>query len=61
MWNTDLRADRYREASEESLEKLQMDYVDLYMIHWPVPGKYIKAWKEMEKSLRGEEGAGVGR
>lgn len=49
MWNTDLRADRYREAFEESLEKLQMDYVDLYMIHWPVPGKYIKAWKEMEK------------
>ena len=49
MWNEDLRQDRYREAFEESLEKLQMDYVDMYMIHWPVPNKYIKAWKEMEK------------
>lgn len=49
MWNEDLRQDRYREAFEESMEKLQMDYVDMYMVHWPVPNKYIKAWKEMEK------------
>ncbi len=49
LWNEDMRQDRQMEAFETSLEKLQMDYVDLYMLHWPVPQKYIKSWKILEK------------
>ena len=45
LWNTDMRENRQAEAFEESLEKLQIEYVDLYLIHWPVPLKYIKSWK----------------
>ncbi len=48
LWNEDMRQNRQSEAFEESLEKLQMDYVDMYMIHWPVPQKYIKSWKILE-------------
>ena len=50
MWNEDLRQDRYREAFEESLEKLQMDYVDMYMIHWPVPKSTSRRGRKMERS-----------
>lgn len=41
----------FEQAFHDSLEKLGMDYVDLYLIHWPVPG-YDKAWKAMEDWCR---------
>jgi diketogulonate reductase-like aldo/keto reductase len=51
LWNSDQGADKVRSAFEKSLEKLQLDYVDLYLIHWPMPAKelYIETWKELEK------------
>ncbi|WP_284703656.1 aldo/keto reductase [Clostridium swellfunianum] len=48
LWNDDIRAGNVREAFYESLEKLQTDYVDLYLIHWPVNG-YAEAWKVLEE------------
>lgn len=41
-----------RAALEESLEKLAMDYVDLYLIHWPLgdPAGRLRAWKAMEQA-----------
>ena len=32
-----------------SLKKLGLEYIDLYMMHWPVPDHFLKTWKEMEK------------
>ena len=34
---------------ENSLKLLQMDYVDLYLIHWPIAGKTLAAWKDLEE------------
>ncbi|WP_058911065.1 2,5-didehydrogluconate reductase DkgA [Entomohabitans teleogrylli] len=47
LWNDDQQ--RPHQALQDSLEKLQLDYVDLYLMHWPVPGKnhYVEAWKGM--------------
>ena len=34
---------------EQSLERLGLDYVDLYLIHWPLPGRTGGAWPEFEE------------
>lgn len=51
MWNTDQSDDRQEDAFLESLNKLKLDYIDLYLIHWPVPGKFTDTWKYMEDFL----------
>ena len=41
--------DDVRGSLETSLSNLQMDYVDLYLLHWPVTNKYINSWKVLEE------------
>lgn len=48
LWNQDIRDHKVEEALETSLKKLGLDYVDLYLIHWPATG-YVDAYLEMEK------------
>ncbi len=40
--------DATRQACKESIEKLRMDYVDLYLIHWPVDSTMMQAWQAMQ-------------
>lgn len=51
LWNSDQGADKVRPALEASLKKLGLEYVDLYLIHWPTPKRdlIIETWKEFEK------------
>ncbi len=49
LWNDDMRSSRQHEAFEESLKRLGTDYVDLYLIHWPVKEKYMESWLVMEQ------------
>ncbi len=47
LWNADMRADRQRDAFEQSLDELELEQVDLYLIHWPVEN-FTKSWKALE-------------
>jgi len=48
VWNADLGYESTILAYEESLKKLGLEYLDLYLIHWPVEGKYKEAWRALE-------------
>ena len=49
IWNTAQRIGDVEDTFNRSLERLGLDYVDLYLIHWPVPGCYTDTWKALEK------------
>lgn len=48
VWNADLGYESTIAAYEASLKRLDVDYLDLYLIHWPVEGKYKEAWRALE-------------
>ncbi|MFC7440685.1 aldo/keto reductase [Laceyella putida] len=49
VWNADQGYESTLKAFEESRTKLGLEYIDLYLIHWPVKGKYKETWKALEK------------
>ena len=50
VWNSDHGYEETLAAFETSLQKLGVDYVDLYLIHWPMPkeDRYVKTWRALE-------------
>ncbi|MGW1744627.1 aldo/keto reductase [Streptomyces sp. NPDC002092] len=51
LWNSDHGYDATLRAFDASLDKLDVDYVDLYLIHWPTPARdnYVDTYKAFEK------------
>ncbi len=48
VWNTDQGYESTLAAFNESLKKLDLEYIDLYLIHWPVKETYKETWKALE-------------
>ncbi|TNC25491.1 aldo/keto reductase [Amycolatopsis alkalitolerans] len=51
LWNRDQGYDRALRAFDKSMAKLGLDQLDLYLIHWPAPGRdaYVDSWRALEK------------
>lgn len=49
VWNDDQGYDSTLRAFEKSCHRLQVEMVDLYLIHWPVSGKFADTWKALER------------
>lgn len=60
VWNTAQRMGDVSGAFERSLDRMKLDYVDLYLIHWPVPGCYLTTWKELEKIFDSRRALSIG-
>lgn len=60
VWNADQGYETTLAAYEESLNKLGLDYLDLYLVHWPVEGKYKETWRALETLYKGNRVRAIG-
>jgi len=49
LWNDAQRSGKVQEAFDASRDRLGLDHVDLYLIHWAIPGQYLQTWAALEK------------
>lgn len=62
LWNSDQGYDSALRAFDDSLKRLGLDYVDLYLIHWPVPAqdKYVESWHALEEIYKSGRAKAIG-
>jgi len=60
LWNTDQGYNNAFTAFETSLKKLDTDYVDLYLIHWPGKDKFVESYKALEKLYKDKRVRAIG-
>ena len=60
LWNDDHGYDAALRALDGSLERLGLDYVDLYLIHWPVEGKRRDSWRALERAFTDGRARAIG-
>lgn len=60
LWNSDQGYDPALRAFERSMKRLGLDYVDLYLIHWPEPGRRGDSWRALETIRAGGRCRSIG-
>lgn len=60
LWNDDHGYDNSLKAIDRSLGNLGLQYVDLYLIHWPVSGRRVETWKAMESMVSDGKARAIG-
>ncbi len=60
LWNEDQRRGTQKQAFDQSLERLGLGYVDLYLIHWPVVDRIRPSWRVLEELHRAGRARAIG-
>ena len=60
VWNSDQGYESTLKAFNQSLKLLNMSYVDLYLVHWPVKGKFKDTWKALEQIYKSGKAKAIG-
>lgn len=60
VWNSDQGYESSLKAFDASMDRLGLDYLDLYLIHWPVEGKYKDTWRALEKLYKDKRVRAIG-
>ena len=60
VWNEDQGYESTLKAFDESRSRLNMDVIDLYLVHWPVTGLYLDTWKALEALYSREKVRAIG-
>lgn len=60
VWNSDQGYDSTLRAFDRSMNLLGFDYLDLYLVHWPVKGKFVQTWKALENIYSGGRVRAIG-
>ncbi len=60
LWNSDHGYDKAQRALDASLRKLRLDYVDLYLVHWPVAELRLETWRALEQMLAEQRSRAIG-
>jgi diketogulonate reductase-like aldo/keto reductase len=60
VWNSDQGYDRTLRAFDESMRKLALDYVDMYLIHWPVTEHRSETWKALKNIYKDGRARSIG-
>lgn len=60
LWNSDQGYDKARRAFDASLKRLHLEYVDLYLIHWPVSALRLESWRALEQLFADKRARSIG-
>lgn len=60
VWNAGLTFEETKAAYQETLDKMQLDYLDLYLIHWPGKDKYLEAYRALEELYQEKKVKAIG-
>ncbi len=60
VWNADQGYQSTLKAFDRSMKNLDLEYIDLYLVHWPVKGKFIETWKALEEIYKSGKVKAIG-